>query len=537
MSVRTVISASAVVGLFGGAVIAGTLWQADSRAAAEQISTEPAVREFLRTARLACPRILGDGQGGLVAAASIPDVPGHDAPGRAGVRADGRDKPDSEITEPGATAVVDSFSGSADPLVTAEGGLAPALASGRLSDDPKGEGQGLASSRCLTPTAETWLVGGSAGPGQRDTLYLMNPTGTDSVVDVSAYGKGGPLDLSGDEDIAVPAGETKTIRLSALAPQVADMALRIRTKEGLIAAAVAEDRMEGLTPMGTDILTDAGSPDTQVVLAALPEGPGSRQLQVMAPGEGGTITVTALTEDGEIPVLASEPITLQPKRLMVLDITKDIAERAAAIRITGDVEVVASASAATAVDETLRAERERAVAEAEAALKSAKGAAQRAKAEAALARADTANAIDPGEDVAWFGGAPALSGTAAITPVRGDLDASVAITATDGDATVKVSALPASSGRARPGTGRQVEVRNATTVVLPLKAPNGAKVYTVIVERTSGPGKVHVGNVQSDARRSLTGYAVHPLDIWVPLPTARPDYSTNADTQGQYEAP
>lgn len=537
MSVRTVISASAAVGLFGGAVVAGTLWQADSRAAAEQISAEPAVREFLRSARLACPRIMGNAQDALVAAASIPEVPGHDGPGRAEVRPTSGGKPDAQITKPGATALAESFPRTADPIVAAEGGLAPGLAAGRLSQDPRGEGQGLASSRCVTPTAETWLVGGSAGPGQRDTLYLINSTQTDSVVDISAYGKGGQLDLSGDEDITVPAGKTKTIRLSAMAPQVADMALRVRTKEGLIAAAVAEDRMEGLTPMGTDILTDAGQPDTHVVLAALPAGPGSRQLHVMAPQEGGTITVTALTPDGEVPVLAGEPIRLQRKHLMVLDVTKDLAERAAAIRITGDVPVVASAAAATAVDETLRAEREEAVADAEAALKAAKGRAERAKAQAALAKADTANAIDPGEDVAWFGAAPELTGTSAITPLRADLDASVSITATAGDAKVTVSALAATSDPARLEVTKDIEVRDSATVAVPLRAPKGAKVYTVVVDRTSGPGKVHVGNVQSDDRRSLTGYAVHPLAIWVPLPAAQPDYSTDADTQGQYETP
>lgn len=524
MTWRTVLSATAVVGLCGGAVAAGTIWQAEHPTAVVAAADATGVREFLRSAELTCPQLGGSGADVLVAAASVPGVDGQDDPGEVTISESPEAKPAVTVNEPGATARFTKAPDPTTPVVAAVGGLAPGLVTARVSDDSSGEGKGLASSPCLPATAESWLVGGNAGPGQRNELLLMNPTGTDSQVDVSAYSKGGPLELTGQEGIAVPAGETQVVKLSALAPQADHLAVRVRTTVGLVAAAIVDQRMDGLTPMGTEILTPAGEPRRSQVLAAVPAGEGARELRLIAPGsQSGSVRLTALTDSGELPLLEGEPVTVTGGHLTLLDVTKDLGGRAAAIRIDGDVPVVASVSAATAADASLKSQRAEQVAAAEEALKNAEGAAERREAEAALAKAETADAIDPGEDLAWFGPAADVQ-VAAVTGLAADLEVTLLVTGTGGDSTVTVGLLPASDGHANRRPFKSVAVPNGATVAVPLDAPAGADRYTAVVTRSSGPGQVRVSHVQSGDGRSLTGYAVGAVSVWVPLPVVVPSY-------------
>ena len=429
----------------------------------------------------------------------------------------------TSINKPGATAAVTQVPQSGDLKVIAAGGLAPGLVTGVVATDPRGEGRGLQSAPCVAAGAESWLLGGGASAGQRSVLLLSNPTESDSLVDVTAFGKGGRLEATGDDGVTVPAGETVEVRLDALVPDTEAVAVRVRTRQGLVAAAMSDERMNGLTPMGTDLMTDAGPPQRSVVLAGMPGGAGGRELHVLATEGTGRVRITALTENGPLPLLAGEQVPLKGGSLATFDLTEELAGRAAAIRITGDVEFVAGASATTAVDESIKAKRAAAVAAAERAIAEAKGDAERSNAETALTKAETANAIEPGEDFAWFGPARVISGTTAITALDSDLDATVLLTGTGGPAKVEIALLPADQSGAEPRRARTVEVTADATVAVPL-APPGAGPYSAIITRTSGPGDIHVGHVQLDDGRSLTGYAATPLQVWIPTPQAQPDY-------------
>ncbi len=522
MTWRTVASSGVVVGLCGGALVAGTVWQAN--APTTVASADVTTRDFLRSAQMACPAMVTPDDDTVVSAASIPGTPGQDVPGSVDVTT-GKGKVLTSINKPGATAVADQMTPDSGAVVTADGGLAPGLVPSIVTADPRGEGQGLSSAPCRSGSAESWLVGGGAAAGQRSVLLLVNPTESDSLVDVTAFGKGGQLEATGDDGVTVPAGETVQIRLDALVPDTQAVALRVRTRVGLISAAVVDERMNGLTPMGTDLITDAGPPQRTVVLAGMPAGAGTRELHLMATQEAGTVRITALTENGPLPLLAGEPVPVKAGSLTVLDLTDELGGRAAAIRITGDAKVVAAAMGTTAVDESIKTKRAAAVEAAERALKEAKGDAERSQAQADLAKAETANAIEPAEDFAWFGPAPDIQATAAVTGLDADLDDTLLLTGSGGAATVQVSLLAADQSGATPGRPKTVEIAGNTTVAVPLTAPRGADRYTTIVTRTAGPGEVHVGHVQLDDGRSVTGYAVSPLQVWISSTQAQPDYA------------
>lgn len=514
MTWRSVTSAGVVVGLCGGALAAASALQPDARTAA----SDATVREFLRSADLACTGRGSADEDASVAAASVPDTRGQDVPGR--VRVDQGRRELAHITRPGATATAPA-TGSA--TVHADGGLAPGLITAEVLVDPRGEGKGLASAPCPPATAESWLLGAGAQPGQHSVVVLTNPTASDSLVDITAFTKGGPIETAGDDGITVPAGATVEVRVDKLARRSPAVALRVRTRVGLVAAILRDEQMNGLTPMGADLASPAGEPARHVVLAGVPGGAGSRELHLIAPRGSGTVRLTALTENGPLPLLAGQPVPVKEGAVTVLDLTDEISGRVAALRITGDVEVLAGMRATTAVDESVRARREAAVAAAERAVQDAKGAAQRQAAQERLTRAETANAIDPGEDFAWLGAAPPLSGRAAVTGLSRSLDATLLVTAVGGPAQVDVSLLPADPSGARPQRGRPVRVAADTTVAVPVRAP--AATYSAIVARTAGTGIVHVGHVQLDDGRSLTGYALAPLRVWIPATRALPRYT------------
>lgn len=520
MTWRNLVSAGVVVGLCGGALAAGTALQSDSGGQVGEADAR--LREFMRSALAVCPAERTPDDQVLVAAASLPGIPGQDVPGTVAIRAGERSL--SSIAKPGATASVTQVPPAGDLTVEAEGGLAPGLVTGVVTSDSRGEGRGLQSAPCVTSAAESWFMGGGATAGDRSVLLLSNPTQSDSLVDITAFSKGGQLDVRGDDGVTVPAGETVPVRLEALVPDTEAVAVRVRTRTGLIAASLTAERMNGLTPMGTELGVDAGPARRTVVLSGMPGGAGGRELRLLATEGSGSVRITALTENGPLPLLAGEQVPLKKGNLTVFDITDELAGRAAALRISGDVAFIAESSATTAVDESIKAKRAAAVAAAERALKEAKGDAERAEAETALTKAETANAIEPGEDFAWFGQAPAIAGTTAVTALDAELDTTVLLTGTGGDATVDVALLPAAQSGTKPKAARTIEVTDDTTVAVPIRPP-GPGTYTAVITRTAGPGEVHVGHVQLDDGQSLTGYAASPLRVWIPTTAATPNYA------------
>lgn len=518
MTWRSAAAAGAVLGLCGGVVALGATLEPPTRTAA----ADGATREFLRTAVRSCPGQVSADDAATVTAASVPETRGQDVPGRVEILDERRTL--SAVTKTGATASSGDASPGRTPRVIASGGLAPGLLTAHVVADPRGEGKGLESAPCVPPDAEAWLWGAGAAAGQRSVIVLMNPTESDSLVDLTAFGKGGPVETTGDDGVTVPAAGTVLIRIDSLVPRLDAVAVRVRTRTGLVAAALRDERMNGLTPMGADLLAQSAAPARSVVLAGVPGGAGDRTLHLLAPTGDGTVRLTALTENGPLPLLAGEPVQLKRGSLSVLDLTDELAGRVSAIRVSGDVEVIAGLVATTAVDESVKARRESAVAAAERALEQAKGDAARKAAQTRLTRAETANAIDPGEDFAFFGAAPSIIGRAGVTGLSRQLDATVLLTAVGGSVEADLRLLPGVQSGADLTPGRKVTVADGTTVAVPVRAPRGADTYSAVVQRTAGPGRLHVGHVQLDNGRSLTGYPAAPLQVWIPTARAIPDY-------------
>lgn len=522
-------SALAAVGVFGAAVAvsAAGFVAADSGPTASGPDRAGEVREFISQQLLTCQRWQpAAGRSGWATAVSVPGLPGVAGPGvlRLGQVGGGRQGAQTDV--PGATVEVGGGGRLATAAVTAEGGLAPGLTAAALSWDLRGEGKGIASSPCRQSGSDMWLVGGGAGEGQRDLVVLSNPTSTDAVAGIAAYGKGGEVAGPGAADVAVPAGSTEVVRLDVLAPGVADAVVRVRTKVGILDATVVDDRMDGLTPRGTDVIIPAGRPRERLTIAPLPPGAGTRRLVLLAPDGRATVRVTAVTAEGTEELLAGEEVRAKGGRVVALDLTEALRGRAAALRIEATAPVVAGASAATDPDGEAAAAAAAEVAAAEQAIKDARGAAERTEAEAQLAKAETRNAIPPGEDLAWFGPVEPLQGSAAVTGLRSEFTVDLLVTAVAGDATAKVSLLPGGDRAAELRDFAEVEVPHGQTRVVRLEPPRGAAVFTAVLTPADGSGPLVAGHQQRGPEGAITGYGLQSLPAWIGMPRSEPDYSS-----------
>jgi Family of unknown function (DUF5719) len=524
MSWRSGVAAGVVVGVCGVVAAAGTVMAAESQVVVADADGPAGPREFLRNTQSACaPVESAPGEDAYLTAATIPGMPGQDVPGRLSVGSLAGGEP-TTAAQPGSTVEVTRFPRPTAGGVSATGGMAPGAVGSRLIDDSRAESKGLASSACGQAVPDAWLVGGGAGEGQRDLLTLMNPTQTDSMVDVAAYAPGGELKLTSNEGLSVPAGKFRQVRLDALSPATENMVVHVRTRVGLIVPVVVDDMMDGLTPLGTDIITDAGTPARSVITGAAPAGPGDRSLVLLAPGSDATVQISAMTDQGEIPLLGGQPNAFKADHVRVIDLSTELAGRAAAIHIVSDVPVVANLSAATDPSSQAEADRAARVTEAEAAVKAAKGAADRKAAEAELAKAETAKAIAPGQDLAWLGTTTPVRGESAVTGLRSQYRTTVYLTADGNDVTASVATLKAGTGQ-ELGATQTIPIPAGTTKAVSVKPPKGSDGYSVLVARTQGPGALRVSHLQTGSAGAITGYATGALPIWVNLPDVQVNYA------------
>lgn len=166
---------------------------------------------------------------------------------------------------------------------------APGLAAWQLTRSTEATMRGLAGTACVRSGTDFWFVGSGAVVGQRGRVYLTNTEPVPAVVDLQLYGPDGPIDAPDGRGVTVAAGEQEIRLLDALAPGVPRFAVHVQVRQGRVSAAVRDQQVDGLTPLGADWVPAARPPARQVRVPGVPGGAGERHLQVVAPGESDAI--------------------------------------------------------------------------------------------------------------------------------------------------------------------------------------------------------------------------------------------------------
>ncbi len=193
-------------------------------------------------------------------------------------------------------------------VVTARGRLAPGLVAARTGTAP------LAAVDCPPPAAEQWFTAVGAGAPHDSVLELVNPNAGRAIADVTVLAGAGPLEVPELRGISVPGGQGVRIELGTVVPRRGELALRVATVRGRLAATVLDRYDEpGAGGRTVDWLPGQAEPQETSVLLGLPAGAGSRTLVVANPGDDEVrATVRLVTEESVLTPQGSEPFTVAP---------------------------------------------------------------------------------------------------------------------------------------------------------------------------------------------------------------------------------
>ncbi len=172
-----------------------------------------------------------------------------------------------------------------DVARTRPGVAAPASSGVQATLGVSGDLRGLAATGCGPAVAQSWLVGGGTGDGERSRLVLTNPTPSPALLDVLVHGPDGVVKAPSGEGIVVAAGDQEVLFVDALAPGLDQVAVQVSARTGRVVASMQHSRILGFTPAGVDDVTASTPPaTTQLVPGVVLKAPGRAVVRVVAPG-------------------------------------------------------------------------------------------------------------------------------------------------------------------------------------------------------------------------------------------------------------
>lgn len=94
---------------------------------------------------------------------------------------------------------------------------------------------GVGAATCAQHASRNWyLPFGSSAQGSNELLYLYNPFPDEAVVRVTFYDENGPISKGGLADVAVPAGETTTLKVNRFVLQQETLAAEVSSLRGRV---------------------------------------------------------------------------------------------------------------------------------------------------------------------------------------------------------------------------------------------------------------------------------------------------------------
>lgn len=321
-----------------------------------------------------------------------------------------------------------------------------------------GTERGLSSVRCEAPRTSAWFVGGSTAVGHTSALVLVNAEDTPALVDATLFTRDGIAERRPGRGIAIPPNGRTEVPLDRLAPGEPLLAVQVDAQRGRVTAALRHVRADGSIARGVDWVPQAPPPAVEVVVPALPSGPGGRSLLVTNPGpDDTTVSVEVTTSDGQFVPTGLEEVDVPAGTTVAQDLSEVLAATPATVRV---VSAGAPVLAGGLVDDA-----------------------------------------PPGAvgDLSYAGAAAAPLRGAALVPdvtIAPGTDTTLLLSAVGGDAVVDVTPLTL-PGQREPARARRVEVPGGRTVALPLSSllPAGAGGrFAVQVAPGEGSSAIHVAS-------------------------------------------
>ena len=364
--------------------------------------------------------------------------------------------------------------------------LAPGFAAMETTRTPGGDLRGLSGTSCVAAGTDFWFVGSGAEVGQRGRLYLTNPESAPAQVDVTLYGPAGEIDAPSGRGVSVAARGQEVLLLDALAPAIPRFGVHVQVRQGRVAAALRDQQIRGLDPLGVDWVPPAAAPSRHVVLAGVPAGSGERHLQVLAPGTADAIVrVRLLAAGGAFVPAGLDVVEIPAGTVRDVDLATHARGEAVAVELTADAPITAGLLARVGTG--------------------------REQPELAYAAANSPLT-------------QAQPGVLALAAAGGSAGAQLLLASPRGTATVQVAPMPPATG-----TPSTVSVPEGTQIAVNLRDISAAPMFAVTVTPLSGSAPVFATRSlsETDSRGPmLTLSTLLPGRYVVAVPHVSADLST-----------
>lgn len=264
-----------------------------------------------------------------------------DRPGKLSATPVGADKVAFELTELGKGAVRSAPKDTV--IITGEGGMATASSAATLTNGSGGVNAGLIGATCSKPATRHVFPGIGARSALRTELVITNPDETPAQVDLKFYGHDGLVPVPGGPGIEVEGRQSRVIGIDSMITVKETLTVEAVASRGRVSVMARDYRAKDEDPRGADWHTASATPDTDMIIPGVPDGPGARQLAVVNPGRApARVSISALGLQGEFVPAGGDQVDVPAESTALVDLGPGLIEQAAAIRLTSDQPVTGS---------------------------------------------------------------------------------------------------------------------------------------------------------------------------------------------------
>lgn len=230
------------------------------------------------------------------------------------------------------------------PVVLRGAGVMATASSGAVvSTATEGPQSGLMTAPCTAPATSHWFPGIGAGKDQVTELVLTNPDDAQAEVNLRYYGPEGLVVVPGSPGLDVPARGSRTVPLAPTVAADGPLSVRVFATQGRVSATAREVFTDGTEPAGADWHPASVAPRRDVLIGAVPGGPGNRQLVVVNPGaRRAEVAVSVLGVQGALAPTGADALAVEPESSVAVDLAPGLAEQPGAIQLASDRPVTAA---------------------------------------------------------------------------------------------------------------------------------------------------------------------------------------------------
>lgn len=233
-------------------------------------------------------------------------------------------------------------------LLRGEGVMATASSGAVVSYAERGELTGLTAAPCTPPSTSHWFVGVGADDDRRTEIVLSNPDDAQAQVDLRFYGRAGLVVVPGSPGLVVPAHASRTVSLPSLVAESGPLSVWVRATTGRVSAMARDLYSVGLDPAGADWHPASAPPARTVVLAGVPGGQGTRELQVVNPGpDRAVVRISVLGVQGPLSPVGAEQLEVPGESTATVALAAGLAGQAAGVRLDSDQPVTGAVISTT----------------------------------------------------------------------------------------------------------------------------------------------------------------------------------------------